>query len=215
MAEPITKRYNLILTDPPWRYASTHGQGAIGSTANSSYPTMTKDELIAMDIKNKYAEKDCVLLLWATAPQLDTAIDVIRGWGFTYKTQFVTWIKVSRAGNVLLGTGHYTRSNPEFLLLATCGRVGPFRQKTRTTTSSVVFAERREHSRKPDAARDVIDRVFGTELSRLEMFAREKTPGWDVWGNETTKFNGVTKARRPKKIKNRHITFFKPTWFSN
>jgi len=185
----VAKKYDLIYCDPPWKYSNTKGQGTIGSTFNSTYPTMSKESLIDMQVRKKYAGPDCVLLMWATGPQMHVALQVMEGWGFRYRTTFLTWIKIAEAGQVLKGVGNYSRSNAEFLLLGTCGKVGKFRTSQRKFTSSVLHARRREHSRKPAEARTRILQVFDPNLKKIELFARETPRGWDVMGNETNKFS--------------------------
>lgn len=126
------------------------------------------------------AAPDCSLFLWATFPQLPDAFEVIRAWGFTYKTVAFVWIKHNKISPTLYwGMGNWTRSNAEICLFATRGRP----KRLDRAVHQVIISPVREHSRKPDEARARIIRLLG-DLPRVELFARQVTPGWDVWGNE-------------------------------
>jgi N6-adenosine-specific RNA methylase IME4 len=141
---------------------------------------MTKEELQNFPIQ-KISVKDSVLLMWVTAPCLEEGLELIKKWGFTYKTIGFTWIKKNKKTNSLFwGMGYYTRANTELCLLATKGK--PLKRVSRSI-HQVVESPVQEHSRKPDEVRNRISRLFG-DLPRIELFARQKTEGWDVWGNE-------------------------------
>ena len=205
------RKYNLIAVDPPWKYRGGKRQGVIGTTANNSYPTMTGAEMAKMDVGPRMAADDAVMLMWTTGPQMPTALDLIQAWGFRYVTTFLTWIKVAKDGSTRLMCGQYTRGNPEFVLLATRGKVKQFMVDTKKNASSVLYARVRQHSRKPDAFFKRVAQVFDVaNMRKLEMFARKSRPGWDTHGNERTKFDhhhhhqvvGVTKKSK-KKNKNR------------
>ena len=108
----------MIYADPPWRYQNWKGQGV----AERHYPTMTLEDIKALPVTG-LAGKDCVLFLWATCPMLPEALDVIRAWGFTFKTVAFTWIKLApKADSIYWGLGYWTRSNAEICLLATRGQ---------------------------------------------------------------------------------------------
>ena len=85
------KKYKIIYADPPWRYARSKVQGA----AEKHYPTMSIEELCALPVK-EIADKDCILFLWATFPQLKEALQLIKAWGFTYKSVAFVWLKQNR-----------------------------------------------------------------------------------------------------------------------
>lgn len=126
------------------------------------------------------AEQDAALFLWVTFPKLYEAWSVMEAWGFTYKTVAFVWIKQSRKSDALFwGMGYWTRANAEICLLATRGH--PKRQAK--NVHQVILSHIEEHSKKPDEARKRIERLMG-DCSRIELFARQKSPGWDVWGNE-------------------------------
>jgi N6-adenosine-specific RNA methylase IME4 len=128
---------------------------------------------------------NAVLLMWATYPQLEEAFKVIPAWGFTYKTVAFTWAKLNQDGSYFSGMGRYTRANPELCLLATRGK-GLERKATDVQNLQTLIRGR--HSEKPAFFRDEIVRLFG-DVPRIELFARDKAPGWDVWGNQAPKFD--------------------------
>ena len=126
------------------------------------------------------AEKDSALFLWATFPQLNEAFRVMEAWGFRYKTLAFLWLKQNRrADSLFYGMGFWTRSNAEVCLLGTRGR--PKRQCA--GIHQFVISHIGQHSRKPAEVREKIVKLMG-DVPRLELFARQQTPGWDVWGNE-------------------------------
>ena len=177
----LTGRYGIIYADPPWTYTDKASAGNRG--AFYKYPLMTDAEIKAMPVASM-ASDDCVLFMWATFPKIAEALDVIHAWGFTYKTVAFTWVKKNkRADSLFWGMGRWTRSNAEVCLLATRGRPS----RLSASVHSVVVAPIREHSRKPDEVRGRILALVG-DLPRVELFARQSTPGWAVWGNETDKF---------------------------
>ena len=143
------------------------------------YPMMRIQDICALPVQG-IAALDCALFLWAIHSHLPDALDVIRAWGFTYKTAAFTWVKrTPRDTGYFLGRGYWTHSNAEICLLATRGhpkRVG-------TGIPSLIVSPRREHSRKPDEARSRIVRLCG-DVPRAELFARQKVAGWSAWGNE-------------------------------
>ncbi len=169
------KKYTVIYADPPWSYRAGNVQGS----AQNHYNTMPDEELYALPI-NELAEKDSVLFLWATFPKLEEAFQLIKSWGFCYKTVAFVWVKQNKTGKGLFfGLGWWTRSNVEICLLATKGK--PKRKSAKV--SQLVITPIEQHSKKPDIVRDKILELVG-DVPRLELFARQKTEGWDVWGNE-------------------------------
>ena len=169
------KKYQIIYADPPWRYRQKNVQGA----AENHYPTMSLEELCSLPIK-ELAASDCTLFLWATFPQLQEAIHLIRAWGFSFKTAAFVWVKLNRkAKSLFMGLGHWTRANAEICLLATKGH--PKRQAR--NVHQIIISHIEEHSKKPDEVRQRIEALMG-DLPRIELFARQHPPGWDVWGNE-------------------------------
>ena len=186
-------QYQTILADPPYYYAHRmSGTGMrFGGGASAHYPLMQDAEILAMaDFVDSLADKPCALCLWATCPRLDFAIEVIRAWGFRYVTVLFHWVKTDRVGLPIFGPGSYTASNLELLLL---GRRGKLRRE-RQMMESLVMHPRLEHSRKPPIVRDRIVQVLG-DVPRIELFARERTDGWDAWGDEIGKFDQSAQVR--------------------
>ena len=126
--------------------------------------------------------KSLPLFLWATFPQLPEALQLIKAWGFTFKTVAFVWLKRNKKSPTwFYGLGYWTRGNAEICLLAKRGK--PKRHSA--GVHQFIISPVEEHSKKPDVTRDKIVELAG-DLSRVELFARQKTPGWDVWGNEVT-----------------------------
>lgn len=169
------KKYNIIYTDPPWKYDRSKGEGV----AANHYSTMDVSELAKLPI-GELADKDSILFMWATFPKLDEALELIKAWGFKYKTVAFVWLKQNKKGvGWFYGLGFWTRGNAEICLLATKGK--PKRKSTRV--HQFIISPLRRHSQKPDEAREKIVELVG-DLPRVELFAREKVDGWDAWGNE-------------------------------
>jgi N6-adenosine-specific RNA methylase IME4 len=147
--------------------------GGSNRSIENQYPTMTLEEICALPIGD-IAHENCVLFLWATAPKLAECFDVIKAWGFTYRTCMV-WVKDK------IGMGYHARGRHELLLIAKRGELPPPAAEDRP--DSVVEAPRLEHSAKPPVAREIIERMY-PNLPRIELFAREAAPGWKCWGNQ-------------------------------
>lgn len=169
--------YQIIYADPPWRYDQKGLQGA----AEKHYSTMSLEDICKLPV-GSISAKDSILFLWATFPQLPAALRVISAWGFKYKTVAFLWLKKNRkADSWFFGLGFWTRGNAEVCLLATRGH--PKRQSSKI--HQFIISPIVAHSKKPDIVRDKIVELAG-DVPRIELFARQTTPGWDVWGNEVT-----------------------------
>ena len=165
------KKYRVIYADPPWSYNDKQDTDYYGG-AEKHYGTMPLDEIAALPV-GKIAEKDAVLFLWTTSPLIFDSKQIFEAWGFTYKSMFI-WDKVKT------GMGHYNSVRHEMLLICTRGSCTP---DTPRMFDSVQSIERTEnHSEKPQEFRDIIETLYAGE--RIELFARTKREGWDVWGNE-------------------------------
>ena len=174
------KKYNIIYADPPWSYKDKRDKHPrMCGGAISHYNTMSIEQIKSLPIKDLAAD-NCMLFLWVTFPNLQEGLDVIKAWGFTYKTLGFSWIKTNKNnGKPFFGIGYYTTSNCEVCLIGVKGK--PI--KVSNSVSSVIISPRQEHSKKPDQIRDKIVELCG-DVPRIELFARQKTEGWDVWGNE-------------------------------
>ena len=175
------KKYGAILADPPWDVKTYSAKGE-GRTASQHYDIPSYVELWEMDIP---AADDCVLFMWVTDPNLSEGLDLMRKWGFRYKTVAFTWAKTSNKYNgpkesraFPMGCGYWTRANPEMCLLGTRGKP----KRVSRAVRQLMIYPRQEHSRKPDQVYGRIEALVGGPY--LEMFARSQWPGWDAVGNE-------------------------------
>ena len=171
------KKYKIIYADPPWDSNSQFGRDK-NKGNEQHYPLMMLADIKNLPIK-ELADNNCVLFLWVVDTQLFEAKEVIEAWGFTYKTVAFTWAKLTVTGKDHFGVGMWTRKNPEMCLLATKGKP----KRVSASVRQLQHHLKREHSRKPDEIRNEIVNLCG-DLPRLEMFSRQKTEGWDVWGKE-------------------------------
>jgi len=176
----MNKKYQIIYADPPWRYNDKLGSNTARMGAcEYHYKTMDLKDICSIPVKS-LADDSCILFLWATMPKLQEALDVVVAWGFKYKTVAFTWIKLNpKAGTIFKGIGRWVQGNAELVLLATKGKP----HRINKSISQVVMASRGKHSQKPEEVKNRIVKLMG-DLPCIELFAREKTPGWDVWGNE-------------------------------
>lgn len=190
--------YGAILADPPWRFRTWNGTKVVQARDSKStykpasvhYGTMAIEDIAAIPVADLAAD-DCTLFLWACWPTLEDAFQLLKAWGFTYKTCAFDWLK-AHAGQVemfrddtdaLMGMGYWTRSNSEPCLLATRGKP----KRLNADVRQGIIAPRREHSRKPDCVHERIERLVAGPY--LELFARQSRTGWTTWGNEATKFD--------------------------
>lgn len=172
------RKYNIIYADPPWSIQVT-SQVPSGRPNTRPYRAMRQIDIFNLPVSD-ISQKDSTLFLWATSPLLPEAIFTIRQWGFEYKSVAFTWIKKNRkADSLFWGMGWWTRSNSEFCLLGTRGE--PKRKSAKV--HSVLIEPIEKHSKKPAVIKEKIIELCG-DLPRLELFARQKTVGWDTWGDE-------------------------------
>lgn len=176
------KKYNIIYADPAWQYNDKMKmQGVHGMIrgAESFYSTMGLEDIKQLPISSICSD-NAILFMWVTMPLLDKAFEVMRAWGFTYKTCGFCWVKRTKTGKIHLGMGHYTRGNAELCLIGIRGKKPKFLTRS---LSQIVESKIREHSRKPDEVRDKIVELCG-DIPRVELFARQSIEGWDCWGLE-------------------------------
>jgi N6-adenosine-specific RNA methylase IME4 len=179
---PRNGRYRTILADPPWHYE----QALKGQRGELPYETMTDDEILSLPVEQA-AAPDCLLLLWTTNSHLPLALRCVERWGFTYQV-LATWGKITKDRRPHIGLGYRLRGATEHLIWAECGK--PWKGRAAHGAaghawSTLMLAERREHSLKPDEAYAMAEDVG--EPPRLELFARAHRSGWDTWGNVTLK----------------------------
>ena len=180
-------KYAVIYADPPWEFKVYSGKGKQRS-AERHYDTASLDDIKALPIGNLAAD-DCALFLWCVMPELPGALEVIKAWGFEYKTVAFNWVKTNENDKFIdlngsglhWGMGYWTRANAELCLLATRGAP----QRLDKGVHQVVVSPVGEHSRKPDEVQVRIERLLDGPY--LELFARRTTPKWAVWGNNITR----------------------------
>jgi N6-adenosine-specific RNA methylase IME4 len=181
-ADLLPLRYQAIIVDPPWRFDNWSVAGNEKSP-QAQYPCMTVPEMAKLPVGH-LAAGDCAMFMWATAPMLPDALELMRAWGFTFKTAGA-WGKQSATGTKLaFGTGYILRSAAEFYLV---GTIGQPRVQSRSVRN-LIMAPVRGHSRKPDDLHSDVERLY--QGPYVELFARERRPGWDCWGNDVDHFTG-------------------------
>jgi N6-adenosine-specific RNA methylase IME4 len=195
-------QYGVIYADPPWLFRNYSAKGE-GRNAVCHYPCLSPKELAAFPVAD-LAAKDSVLLLWAVDPLLPAAFDLIKSWGFQFKTVGFYWAKINRKADptrlsetdFFTGLGYWTRANVEQCLLATRGHPPRMAKDVR----KLLISARREHSRKPDEIYGRIERLARGPY--LELFARQTRPGWDQLGAQSGLFydGAVTTRSRPSRL---------------
>jgi len=170
------KKYKIIYADPPWSYNDKMSGHSF--SLDHEYQTQNKNWIAELPVNN-IADKDSVLFLWAVSPQLPEALEVMKAWGFKYITVAFCWSKNHKSGKKVSNLGRWTMGNVEICLLGRKGKP----QRICKNIKQLVEAERTIHSKKPDEVRKRIVELIG-DIPRIELFARNKTEGWDIWGNE-------------------------------
>lgn len=181
------KKYQIIYADPPWRFTGLGSKGIRGGNPGAyhnykledKYPTMLVDELKSLPVEQNLAEKNAVLFLWTTDAHLPFALEVMQAWGFRYATVAFVWNKKEKSGKQVCYYGYWTMKGTEICLLGRRGKIKPLKHNVR----QLVEAVSEGHSQKPAIIRDRIVDLMG-DLSRIELFARQKIEGWDCIGNE-------------------------------
>ena len=200
MSDPFANlprgHYGAILADPPWPFATWSHIGLAGDSTQENrgqrsraapYKTMKHEDIYTLPISN-LAARDCVLFLWVVQTQLPQAIELIGRWGFEFKSVAFAWVKGEGLPlfpddvRVPIGCGYWTRAGFEQCWIATRGKP----RRINADVRQVILESRREHSRKPDGIHERIERLVAGPF--IELFARQRRPGWDCWGNEVDKF---------------------------
>lgn len=181
----VNKKYSIIYADPAWKYRDKRkGMGG----AEDHYETMTTKEICDLPVGN-ICQKNSILFMWMTWPTLFDAKAVMDAWGFTYKTAGFLWVKTCLDATMIwlpdvmgtvVGPGNYTLSNTEPCLVGVRGKGLKRKDKS---VRQLLMAPRTGHSAKPAEARRRIELLYGG-VNRVELFARNPSKGWDVWGNE-------------------------------
>ena len=186
--------FDLGYTDPPWRFANwsigemaKYGEKWAKRMGRSPYPVMATEDICKMPVGELFA-RDSIMLMWATYPKLEDGLQVMKAWGFEFKTVAFTWVKLNPSGvGWHFGLGYHTRQNPELILLGTRGNG---LTRVDNTIANLVIWPRGRHSAKPGIVRDKIVRLYG-DVNRVEIFSRDVVPGWSRFGNEVVCSEGT------------------------
>lgn len=171
------KKFQIIYADPAWQYATKEclaKTSILNGEINTHYDTLNLQQLKNLKVQS-IAANDSLLFCWVVSPMLPDCLDLIKAWGFSYTTIAFVWHKQRT------NPGHYTMSECELCVVAKKGKIPTPRgaRNVRQFLSEL----RGKHSAKPAEIRNRIEKMFPTQ-SKIELFARSKSKGWDVWGNE-------------------------------
>jgi len=177
------KKYGTILADPPWRFNNRSGKVAPEHKRLNRYDTLSLDQIKEIPVPIAAAEKSH-LYLWVPNALLPEGLEVMRAWGFEYKTNMI-WHKIRKDGGPDgRGVGFYFRNTTEIILFGIRGKIrtlSPGRSQV-----NIIKTRKQEHSRKPDELYEIIEKCSTGPY--LELFARGKRAGWDVFGNQAEKY---------------------------
>ncbi len=166
--KPLPKnKYHVIYCDPPWEYKNS----GFAMSAENQYPTMSTEKLKNMPVA-ELGNDNSVMFMWATNPLLKDALEVMKAWGYEYKTNIV-WIKSHHTA------GFYVFGKHELLLIGVRGSMLPTGEKNK----SIIEGENTKHSKKPEVTYEIIESMY-PKLKYIELFARNTKQGWESWGNE-------------------------------
>jgi len=179
MFQDIAGQYGTILIDPPWRFTNRTGKVGPEHRRLHRYQTMSFDDIAALPVGTRALPKSH-LYLWSPNALLAEALMIMKAWGFTSKTNIV-WYKVRKDGGPDgRGVGFYFRNVTEPLLFGVKGKLRTLQPGRRQV--NIMISRKQEHSRKPDAMYDLIEKCSPGPF--LELFARERVEGWTQWGDE-------------------------------
>lgn len=168
----VAKKYNVIYADPPWEVKAGPPWASNGKSRDLAYPTMTIEEIKHLPVK-EISSKNAHLYLWVINKYIPDAYDIINEWGYK-PSAMITWCKKPHG----IGLGGTYVQTTEHLIFA---RRGTHKANKRIDSTWFLFPRRR-HSEKPEEFRKMIEAV--SPGRKIELFARIKPQGWDVWGNE-------------------------------
>jgi N6-adenosine-specific RNA methylase IME4 len=179
----MEKKYQIIYADPPWQYGNRQYQDnsrPFEKLEENQYQTMSINDLNKLPVED-ITEKDSICFMWVTDSHLKEGIELLENWGFKYKTVAFVWLKKYKSGNLCVNFAPWTLKSTELCLLGIKGYMT--KNKKSNNVRQLVEAIRGRHSEKPQEVRDRIVNMFG-DIPKIELFAREKTEGWDVIGND-------------------------------
>lgn len=175
--------YGTILADPPWQFHNRTGKVAPEHKRLNRYETLTLEEIKEIPVHIVAAEKSH-LYLWVPNALLSEGLQVMKAWGFQYKTNIV-WHKIRKDGGPDgRGVGFYFRNTTEMILFGIRGKLRTL--KPGRTQVNIIRSRKQEHSRKPDDLYSIIEACSPEPY--LELFARGSRKGWDTWGNQARKY---------------------------
>lgn len=178
------KKYKTVYADPPWQFSNRTGKVAPENKKLLRYSTMTLEDIKNLPVEN-ITDEQAHLYLWVPTAMIQDGLDVMKAWGFTYKTTFY-WEKIRKDGGPDgRGVGFYFRNVIEPCLFGVKTKRKSDTYRTLAAGRSqvnVIRTQKREHSRKPDEMVDIIEKC--SEAPRIELFARGDRDNWDMWGNQ-------------------------------
>ncbi|MDP6590924.1 MAG: MT-A70 family methyltransferase [Alphaproteobacteria bacterium] len=184
------QQFGTILADPPWQFTNRTGKMAPEHKRLSRYSTMTLEDIATLPVA-ELAAPTAHLYLWIPNALLAEGLEVMKRWGFTYKTNLV-WYKIRKDGGPdRRGVGFYFRNVTELVLFGVRGKNARTLQPGRSM-ANLISSRRREHSRKPDELYDVIESC--SRGPYLELFARHARSNWIQWGDEILEYNQSNEA---------------------
>jgi N6-adenosine-specific RNA methylase IME4 len=196
----VTGQFATILADPPWQFMNRTGKMAPEHKRLSRYPTMELEEIVELPVPSLAAARSH-LYLWVPNALLFEGLQVMKRWGFTYKTN-VVWYKVRKDGGPDgRGVGFYFRNVTELILFGVRGSMRTLAPGRRQV--NLLSTRKREHSRKPDEVYQLIEQCSPGPY--LELFARHVQPGWKQWGNEIVEAGAET---TPVESEDQSVMFF-------
>lgn len=176
----ITGKFHTVLADPPWQFANRTGKFSPEYKKFYHYPTLTLQEIKKIPVESCILEP-AHLYLWVPNALIFEGLEVMKAWGFSYKTNLV-WHKICKDGRSdRRGVGFYFRNVTELVLFGIKGKSARTLDPGRTQVN-LIPCQKREHSRKPDELYDLIERCSREKY--LELFARKRRRGWEQWGNQ-------------------------------
>lgn len=179
LLDKVEGPFSTIYADPPWRFQNRTGKMAPEHQRLLRYPTMTMDEILDLPV-NRLAASESHLYLWVPNALVAEGLQVMKHWGFCYKTNLV-WYKIRKDGGPDgRGVGFYFRNVTELILFGVRGSMRTL--ESGRTQVNLIPKQKREHSRKPDEIYDLIEECSPGPY--LELFARHSRKGWAQWGNE-------------------------------
>lgn len=174
------QKYRTIVADPPWQFQNRTGKVAPEHKRLNRYPTLSLEEIKSIPVPDVVAEK-AHLYLWVPNAMLPDGLEVLKAWGFEYKTNLI-WEKVRKDGNPDgRGVGFYFRNVTEMILFGVKGNNNRTLEPARSQVN-LLRSMKREHSRKPDEFVSIVESCSPGPY--LEMFARGYREGWTLWGNQ-------------------------------